>query len=162
VNPGLRLHGLLSGLLFLYCSRFSLRQVFFKVFSLCSHGWPRTVYVDQTGFELTEIHLSLSPKCWAYMCAPRLAATVLRDCFSGYRASEPLGPLGFLLSVREVSRFPVVCNAVSGARFSQCPLSAVWWILGSLHLLTVLPGPFSLCSLTFVVTNLNCAFLVSY
>jgi hypothetical protein len=32
--------------------------------SLRSLGCPKTLYVDQDGLELTEIHPPLLPKCW--------------------------------------------------------------------------------------------------
>ena len=37
--------------------------LFLWQFLLYSPGLPRTHYVDQAGFKLTEIHLPLSPKC---------------------------------------------------------------------------------------------------
>lgn len=32
--------------------------------SLCSNGWPRAPCIDQTGFEITVILLSLCPLFW--------------------------------------------------------------------------------------------------
>ena len=32
---------------------------------LCSLGWPGAYFVDQTGLEHTEIHLTLHSECWA-------------------------------------------------------------------------------------------------
>lgn len=37
---------------------------FFETVSLCNPVWLGTCYVDQTGLEIIEIHLPLSPKCW--------------------------------------------------------------------------------------------------
>lgn len=34
-----------------------------ETISLCSPGWTRTCYVNQIGFELTGIRLSLPPDC---------------------------------------------------------------------------------------------------
>lgn len=41
-------------------------------FLLCSSVWLDTLYVDQAGVELLEIHLPLSPECWDLKrrCAP--------------------------------------------------------------------------------------------
>lgn len=43
-------------------------QVIFFIFKnmvcLCSSGWPGSFCVDQAALELTEISLSLPPKCW--------------------------------------------------------------------------------------------------
>jgi hypothetical protein len=42
--------------------------------SLCSPGYPETCYVDQAGFKLTEICLSVPPERWDCRCTlPRLA-----------------------------------------------------------------------------------------
>ena len=38
--------------------------VWFGLASVCSPGCPGIHYVDQAGFELTLICLSLPPKCW--------------------------------------------------------------------------------------------------
>ena len=36
----------------------------FETGSPCSVSWPGTHYIDLAGLELTEICLSLPPKCW--------------------------------------------------------------------------------------------------
>lgn len=46
-------------LLFLLLLLFGLEQ--FQRVSLCSHGWPRTLYIDQAGLILTEMHLPCLP-----------------------------------------------------------------------------------------------------
>jgi hypothetical protein len=52
--------------------------------SLCSPGCPGTHFVDQTGLELIEIHLSLPPECWDYSCAPlHLAKKVIFKIIPG-------------------------------------------------------------------------------
>ena len=43
--------------------------------SLCSAGYPFTVYVDQVGLELTEILLSLPPEYWDERHTPALSSS---------------------------------------------------------------------------------------
>lgn len=33
-------------------------------------GWPRTIYVEQAGLELTEFGVPLPPVCWDWQAPP--------------------------------------------------------------------------------------------
>jgi hypothetical protein len=79
---------------------------------LCSSGWSRTRYTDQTSLSLTEICLPLSPGCWDLWCEPLVLCSssrpallwrprslpIFESCFSHCALEREIQGLGIMVA----------------------------------------------------------------